>query len=526
MESSQHHHESLSADREKSPALVGGLRTDTLTESVVILLTLTAVQRVVGFGRAVLFCRWLEPEELGQWDMAFGFLLLAAPLAVLALPGTFGRYIEHYRQRGQLRALLRNVGLVCVVLAVPAVVLVYAARGWFSQLVFGTPAQSDLIVLLAVSLAAVIAYNTQVELFNALRNARFVAGLHLTNSLLFASVGVGLLLAWRATAASVVIAYGTSCLICSVVAFGRLRWAWRVMPPDGAALPRRQLWSKLAPFASWIVLVSLLTNLFEIADRYMIIHYSRLSATEALALVGEYHSSRVVPLLLVSITAMLGAMITPHLSHDWEAGRRRQVAARLSLFRKLLAFGLTAGGVAVMFAAPLLFGVAFGGKFAGGLVVLPWTLTYCIWLGITMVSHNYLWCAEKAHLASAALLVGLVVNVCLNLLLLPRLGLLGAVLATTLANAVALVLVLWFSHLLGFGVDRGTRVILAAPLAICLGPWVALLVLAVIVLEAVRSDRLLSCEEKRRIAEGWGHCSAKFKGMWMSRQPLVSNENF
>ena len=78
---------------------------------MLILLALTIVQRLVGFGRSVLLCRWLDPEQLGQWDLAFGFLLLAAPTAVLGLPGSFRRYVEHYRQRGQLRSFLRQTTL-------------------------------------------------------------------------------------------------------------------------------------------------------------------------------------------------------------------------------------------------------------------------------------------------------------------------------------------------------------------------------------------------------------------------------
>src|SRR6476660_1611216 len=87
------------------------LRSDTLADSVAILFALTAVQRLVGFGRSVLFCSWLDPEELGQWDTAFAFLMLAAPIAVLSLPGSFGRYVEYYRQRGQLRTFLRRTSL-------------------------------------------------------------------------------------------------------------------------------------------------------------------------------------------------------------------------------------------------------------------------------------------------------------------------------------------------------------------------------------------------------------------------------
>ena len=52
-----------------------------------MLLVANMVQRSVGFGRGVMFCRWLSPDELGAWDMAYSFLLLAAPVVVLGLPG-------------------------------------------------------------------------------------------------------------------------------------------------------------------------------------------------------------------------------------------------------------------------------------------------------------------------------------------------------------------------------------------------------------------------------------------------------
>lgn len=481
---------------------VGVLRTDSLADSVVILLGLTAVQRLVGFGRAILFCRWMDPGQLGRWDMAFSFMLLASPLAVLAIPGAFGRYVELYRQRGQLRSFLRRTLVLCSVLAAMAVVGVHLGRRGFSELIFGTPQQAHLVTLLAVALAAMLAYHFLIELFTALRNVRLVSAMHMVNSLSFAALGVGLLLGWQCTAGSVVVAYGGACLITAGAGSWFLRRTWRSLPPVGQPLTQRALWSKVLPFAGWVLLAAALANLFQIVDRYMIVHYSPMPAAEALVQVGNYHSSRVVPLLLVSVAIMLGTMITPHLSHDWEAGRRDQVAARLRLFLKLVGFALLAAGVAVRFVAPLLFGAAFKGKFAGGLAVLPWTLTYCIWFGMAMIAENYLWCAEKARLASLSLLIGLLANVGLNLLLLPRMGLLGAVLATTAANLIALVLICVFNHLLGFRVDRGTWVTLALAPVVCLGPWLALLVLGVVALEAIYSDRLLSRDEKGQLAEG------------------------
>jgi len=496
------------------------LRTDSLAESVMILLGLAVVQRLVGFCRAILFCRWLDPEELGQWDMAFSFLVFVAPLSVLALPGAFGRYVEHFNQRGQLRTFLRRTMVACAAAAVVAVVLIQSGREWFSQLIFGTSECGELVALLAVSLAAVVVYNFLTELFTALRNVRLVSIMQLVNSVAFAVLGVCLLLGWQRSALSIVLAYGGSCLIAGGGAAWWLRRTWKALPQVAEPLPQRALWSKLAPFAAWVVLVSMLANLFEIVDRYMIVHFSSQPPAQALAMVGHYHSSRVVPLLLVSIAAMLSAMITPHLSHDWEAGRRDRVAARLGLFLKLFGFALVTVSVVVSFAAPLLFNVAFQGKFAGGLAVLPWTLTYCTWFGLTMVAQNYLWCAERARLSSLALLTGLLVNVGLNLLLLPRMGLLGAVLATTTANLVALALVVTFNRLLGFRIDCGTWVVLALPPAICLGPQLAAAVLIAVAWAAVRSDRLLSVEEKRVLTQGWSEYVERFRRLRLGNKAV------
>ncbi|MDZ7615779.1 MAG: oligosaccharide flippase family protein, partial [Patescibacteria group bacterium] len=446
-----------------------GAHVDTLANSVFILLAMAVVQRGVGFLRAVLFCRWLDPEQLGQWDMAFSFLLLAAPLSVLALPGAFGRYAEHFRQRGQLRTFLRRTMLVCAGLTGLAAVVVFLARRWFSSLIFGTPDDTYTVGLLAVSLVAVVAFNFSIELFTSLRNIRLVSVMHLVNSLMFAALGVVLVFGWRPAASSVVAAYGGACLLSVILAARHVRRTWREAPPVADPIAMQVFWRKLVPFAGWVLTVSILVNLFEVVDRYMIIHFSARPAGEALALVGNYHSSRIVPMLLVSLAAMLGAMITPHLAHDWEAGRKDRVGTRLRSFLKLFGFALCVGQWVVLAAAPLLFNVALKGKFDGGLAVLPWTLTYCTWFAMALIVQNYLWCAEKAWLSSVAMGAGLALNIVLNGLLLPPMGLPGAVLATSIANLASLGILCLFVSREGFPFDRGVRVVLLLPPVVCLG---------------------------------------------------------
>jgi O-antigen/teichoic acid export membrane protein len=414
------------------------LRTDSLVDSVLLLLALTVVQRVIGFLRAILFCRLLSAEQLGEWDISFSFLMLAAPLSVLAMSGSFGRYVEYYRQQGQFRTLLRRTAFWVGLLAVVAWAVLILARGTFSTLIYGTAVNAPVVILLAGSLVSVIGFHYMVDLFTGLRNARVLSGLQLLNGLAFAGFSLMLLASGSRTGGSMVIAYGAACLVSVLVALWPLRTAWQACPHRGESLPSRALWAKLVPFAAWMWVGSFLANLFDVVDRYMIIHCPAFTADEALSQVGNYHSSRVVPLLLVSIAGLVSTIVTPHLSHLWEQGRRREVAAQLRLLLKLMAFLLTAGGTAVLITAPLIFGFAFQNKFVLGQSVLPWTLTYCTWFGLQGVAQNWLWCNEKNRLASVAMLAGLATNVGLNLLLLPRLGLHGAVLATAVGNVVVL----------------------------------------------------------------------------------------
>ena len=477
------------------------LGSDSLAAGVVLLLSLAVVQRIVGFARSVLFCRWLPPEQLGQWDLAFSFLMLAAPLTVLGLSGSFGRYIEHFRHRGQLRPFLRRTTAAMAALAVVGVGVLLLRPDWFSRLIFDSPEYTRLLLMLAGVLVVMVVFNYLVELFTALRQARVVSGMQFGNSLMFAIFGGVLISTWRSQAAAVVAAFGLATLCTSLIGLWHLRGAWRLIPEPNEALGHRPLWAKVVPYAGWLWGTNVMANLFEVADRYMIVHFGRMESTEALAVVGNYHSSRIVPLLMVAVSTLIGGWMLPHLSHDWERGRRREVSDRLNLAVKLWGLTLVAGAVAVLVASPLIFGWAFAGKYDGGLAVLPWTLTYCVWSGIGLLAANYLWCVEKARLTCLVYLCGLVVNVALNIQLLPRMGLLGAVLATSAGHLIALTLILALSRMSGMRIDRAVVPIVLLPLTISLGPALATLVLLAVAVLLIRTDWILSGPEKQQLAE-------------------------
>lgn len=467
-----------------------------MVASVIILLVATAVQRTIGFGRGVMFCRWLSPETLGEWEMTYSFLMLAAPLAVLGVPGSFGRYAEHYRQRGHLRTFVRRTAAWTISCTVVSIALLEWFAPELSQLLFGQPDSTDLVRGIGLCLATVILQHTLTALLTAIRLYRIVSALNFIQSLMFAGISLGFM--WgHPTLGSIVLGYAVASLAASVAA---LAWGWpalRQLDPPPDTLAHSEFWAKLLRFAFFIWLTNLLTNLFAVVDRYMLVHCAGLSPTEALDQVGHYHSSRVVPLLLVSVAELLGGLIMPHLTHDWESGRHEHVSSRLNLAIKLTSAGMLVCGAIILAAAPFLFHVVLQGRYDEGLAVLPWTLAGCVWYGIYCIAQNYLWCAEKTRLATAPLVFGLLVNVGLNFVLLPSYGLFGAVLATGISTALCLITVMGLSWTHGLALDRGTWLLAAAPIALGFGLVPALATCAVIIAAAVTGNLVLTPDERR-----------------------------
>lgn len=477
------------------------LPADSLALGMAFLLSLTVMQRFVGLVRNLLFCRFLNEEQLGLWSLGFGFLMLAAPMAVLGLPGSFGRYLEYYRQRGQLREFLRRTSVASLLLATGAAALVCLARKWFAWFIYTESSHATLLVCLGGALFTAIVFNFLVELLTALRQVRAVSLMQFASSLLFTALGLGLLCGTRLGAEGLAVAYGAGCLLPCLAVLPLLARLKLGAKEASEPLASREMWRKLLPFAASVWVINLLTNLCDSADRYLVLHWSGLAPHAALSLVGQLHASRVVPVIMIGVAVLVGGAILPYLSHEWEVGRRQAVSVRLNLALKLVGLAFTAGSALILVLSPLLFGWVLQGRYDGGLAVLPFSLMYCVWFSLALLTQNYLFCAEQSKFCGLAFAAALGCNVLLNLLLLPSCGLYGAAFATAVANAVLLASMLCLSRRFGMAIDFGTWLVCLAPLLLALGPWPAVAAVLLVACLALWSTWLFDAEEKQQLLD-------------------------
>ncbi len=472
---------------------------DSLASGLAFMLLANVGQRGIGFCRNISFCRFLDEGSLGLWALASSFLLLAAPLAVLGLPGTFGRLIESYRLRKQLRPLLVRIAIISSIGFVLIAATLLTAYQESSSWIFGIDIGLGSMSIVVFALLSVVLFNTTTEMLNGLRKSRVVSAMHTVNSLSFTALSILGLLVWQDWR-TILIAFAVASL-CGLVPSARsMIGIWRESAGDHPKLSDSAMWNRVMPFALSIWVMNLLSNLFDVVDRYMLLYLAESQELGA-ALVGQFHSARILPLLLTSLTMMLSSMLLPYLASDWESGNKHRVKESLRLTSKIsmcFFFFLSILSLAV---SPALFNNFLEGRFSDGLEIMPIALAHCCFLATGTLLQNYFWCIEKGRVVGFILALGLLINIVLNAWWVPLYGLSGAMCATTVSGGAILMLTWWSLYCHGIELDRTNLILSLLPIALLLGTLPSVCIAALVVVLSSRTSLVLSTEEKRRIDE-------------------------
>jgi O-antigen/teichoic acid export membrane protein len=480
------------------------LATDSLAAGLSFMLVASLLQRGVGFARNVAFCSFLPDDQLGMWALASSFFILAAPLSVLGLPGCFGRFVEYYRARQQLGLFLRRTALGSLLGTTLALAALALAPEFLGTLIFGEFMAFSTMVVVSIALLSVIVFNFLTELLSGLRQPKTVSQMHAVNSLGFAVFGVSWLMVgggFTGLVGAFSVAAALGCLPGCYTLLTRCRTSLsdRISEPLAGfrAASSQSMWQKIMPFAAAMWIMNLLSNLFDVVDRYMLLHMVSDQAEVGQAYVGQYHCGRILPLLLTSLAMMVSGMLLPYLSADWERRRTESVRRTLELGIKLTAFAFTALALVAIATAPYVFQLLTQNRYADGLAIMPLAMVHCTWAALAMLLQSYLWCAERGRLIGAIVAAGLIMNIGLNWWLVPLWDLQGAIVATTMSGAVILLMTYRSVRRLGCKLSLAVAGCCVVPLCLLLPIWAVPLAFGLLVATAIRTDWFFSDREQQ-----------------------------
>lgn len=430
-----------------------------------VMLVANVVQRVIGLLRNLGFCHFLSDADLGQWSLANSFFIIGAPIAVLGLPGSFGKFVEIFRRQGALGSYLRALTFVSGTGLIALSIAMVLMPKQFAWLIFNDAESASQIGWLISTLAAVTIFNFVNELMSALRQVRVVSSMQFVNSLSFAVLGtIGLLFVQSWTI--LLPCYTVACLLALVPGLWVLRTTHSEELKGHAEVP--DMWARVFPFAVALWCMNLLTNLFDVCDRALLLHLTA-DPEVGQALIGQYHCGRLIPNLLISVASLLSGILLPYLSADFESGDKERLTRRMRQVLQLVATLFSCAAVVFLLASPLIFTWMLGGRYDEARHILPLAMLQCIWMSLFMLAQTYLFCIEKGKHVALILLVGLAINAALNYPLIGMFGLAGSVAATTIASGIIFALVLHRMSREGQALGWPTWVACYAPAVLALG---------------------------------------------------------
>lgn len=390
------------------------------------------VQGVVGFLTIVVFTRLLSPEDFGHYALAFSVTTLAHTATFSWLEASMARFWAAERTPGGLAthfASLYRTSFAVIAVFVPVAALIV----WLLPL---TPAFK---LAVAFGLAGVPIRNLAKlaqERFRAAGEVSRAAAVDMFVAVVGFLVGAGFALAGAGAASPLVGLAMAPLFALPFILPGELRQG------EGGAVDRQRLKAYAAygyPIAASLMLSLVLAS----TDRFL------LAAFMDAAAVGAYHASySLANRTLDVIFIWLGAAGAPAMVMALERGGRealRQTA--LEQGSTLILIGLPAAVGLSMVARPMAELMIGQDLRAAATLVTPWIAASALMSGLIAYYFGFgFTLGKKTGLLLVTMAIPAGANILLNLILIPRMGVVGAAVSTAASFALGLVACLLISR--------------------------------------------------------------------------------
>ncbi len=375
----------------------------------------------------VLVSRWLGPAEFG---MTATLLILAETVNKFVNLGqeTSLLYFTS-NKRFPFPALIRTLAVNGLGIYLAGVMLIFAAiysgalKLFFDAEEFRFISQGAWWCIFLLFAAILHEYGSKVWLGQ--QKFKSYNGNLLVRPLIYLVLLIGLYLSGRITVVNVVIIYGVSWLLP-----GLYIWATDIFPLRGewkAEIARASL-----QYGTPIMFSNLLAFLIYRVDIYLIGYF--LSQKE----VGWYYVSVMIVERLFYLTHATGLVLMPAAAHAEEQRQKTPLLTRVNLWVVFL------GAVLLGLLAPYLIPLVFSEQYAASVTPLMILLPGIVALTIPKMIAADLLARGLPRLTLYGAGINFVINIVLNVLLIPRMGINGAALSSTISYTVGAAAILFF----------------------------------------------------------------------------------
>ena len=468
------------------------LKKEALAESAKIAFVFTIIQRVVQTVRGIIFARVLGPSEYGVYTLAFFFIPLVATVAKLGVPSCFTRYIPQYEKQGMMKDFIKRTYAMAMTGSIVVMILCIIFSRQVAYLIYESSDYKNIVILCAVSIIAYTLFACMTYTFNGLRVFKLSYLLGFVQFLIFSAIGITLVLVYR-DAVSAVFA-NLLALIAVIFLFGY--FVLKYIVGDSAQkqkIEERGFKTKIFKYSIWFVITPIVFNLFKYTDRWMI---GRFLGMEE---VGIYSVGSNITALVFMVGVVAGSVLMPNLSSMWEEGKQREALAKMDLVMRANTVLLLIGALCLMLVKTRLIDLLYGAEYVNCTPVIGMLLVFWLLNSTYGILASYAGLIEKTYILLIGSFAGLIFNVSLNYIFIPRYGIAGAAAATTISFGITILTILIWYNIQGWRMGLNTLITCLLPCIFLFDEIVMAAVCLAVVVTVLGTEFLITKDEKKRL---------------------------
>jgi O-antigen/teichoic acid export membrane protein len=372
---------------------------------------------------------YLGSTDYGIYMQVITTATLLVPLLILRLSTASVRFFPSIcDDNGLLKDHVMTILIVVVVVSSLAALLLVGMTPFSTRLIFGSDMGARLVMVLSLFVVLRCVAILLIDYFRAL-NLIIQASLY--NSIRFLAVLAAILLAisGRLDVTGIILAQ------CGAELIVLLLVAARLARRQVFGIPFRFSLDRLSPYFRYslpLVPYSFFLGVNQLSDRYFIAHMIDIDAA------GIYAFTYIMVSAAFLLAASLSYVIYPYLSRLWQDGEMQEVSRYIDIGQKIFVFfGLPiAFGVYVIY-RPLVTLLA-GDGFVVSDAVVVWITAGHFFFGLCCIIGYIIDLSKKTVIYLKILLFTSLINLLLNWLLIPIIGMQGAAISTAVTYAVQL----------------------------------------------------------------------------------------
>ena len=422
--------------------------------------TLVAASKVVslafGFLTQLVMARLLTEAAYGEVVLTLAVVNIGGLFATLGLDDGVMRELPHHEDTpAKSRGVIRAGFLTSIVSGSVVALLIYLSAPVLATQIFRDPSLTPLFRIASIGVPFVVLSNVAVSLARGARDARP----HAIVNQLFQPFARLLLIAGLVLlgfeAAGAVAGQMAAVVLAALLA---LYIGYRILPDVRA--PSERMYRPLLAFSLPLVLVQGMGFLNSNLDIYMVGYFMQSPD------IGVYNIALQLGNLLTAVVATMGFLLPPVMTRLHEQGQTQEMQRTYQVITKwLVVLGLPVF-VVLFFAPEFVIGTLFGGDYARGSTALRILLLGKLFAILMGLNGMALIALGENRVVSYIMFCQVLVNVGVNVLLIPVYGIEGAavaIMASIIIGDVLGVAVLYRRY----GVHPFTRPAISPVLAIC-----------------------------------------------------------